>query len=132
MEKDDELIISQIINENEFNIKYLNKVLKNPKDFKKIQTEQYLKDQLKYFKLIIFYNTNLMKISEKIKKEPEITITLMNMILVKIQDHINKLLGYSEENVDENYYTKTHTIFKEHNKYYENQIDIFQKMKEDL
>ena len=132
MEKDDELIISQIINENEFNIKYLNKVLKNPKDFKKIQTEQYLKDQLKYFKLIIFYNTNLMKISEKIKKEPEITITLMNMILVKIQDHINKLLGYSQENVDENYYTKTHTIFKEHNKYYENQIDIFQKMKEDL
>ena len=122
MEKDDELIISQIINENEFNIKYLNKVLKNPKDFKKIQTEQYLKDQLKYFKLIIFYNTNLMKISEKIKKEPEITITLMNMILVKIQDHINKLLGYSQENVDENYYTKTHTIFKEHNKYYENQI----------
>ena len=73
-----------------------------------------------------------MKISEKIKKEPEITITLMNMILVKIQDHINKLLGYSQENVDENYYTKTHTIFKEHNKYYENQIDIFQKMKEDL
>jgi len=132
MEKDDELIISQIINENEFNIKYLNKVLKNPKDFKKIQTEEYLKDQLKYFKLIIFYNTNLMKISEKIKKEPEITITLMNMILVKIQDHINKLLGYSQENVDENYYTKTHTIFKEHNKYYENQIDIFQKMKEDL
>ena len=132
MEKDDELIISQIINENEFNIKYLNKVLKNPNDFKKIQTEEYLKDQLKYFKLIIFYNTNLMKISEKIKKEPEITITLMNMILVKIQDHINKLLGYSEENVDENYYTKTHTIFKEHNKYYENQIDIFQKMKEDL
>ena len=132
MEKDDELIISQIINENEFNIKYLNKVLKNPKDFKKIQTEEYLKDQLKYFKLIIFYNTNLMKISEKLKKEPEITITLMNMILVKIQDHINKLLGYSQENVDENYYTKTHTIFKEHNKYYENQIDIFQKMKEDL
>jgi len=132
MEKDDELIISQIINENEFNIKYLNKVLKNPKDFKKIQTEEYLKDQLKYFKLIIFYNTNLMKISEKLKKEPEITITLMNMILVKIQDHINKLLGYSQENVDENYYTKTHTIFKEHNKYYENQIDIFQKMKDDL
>ena len=121
MEKDDELIISRIIHENEFNIKYLNKVLKNP-NFTKIDTEEYLKEQLHYFKLVIFYNTNLIKISDKLKKEPENTINIMNMILTKIQNKIETLLGYSEENVDENFYIKTHTIFKEHSKYYENQI----------
>jgi len=131
MEKDDELIISKIIYENEFNIKYLNKVLKNP-NFTKIDTEEYLKDQLHYFKLVILYNTNLMKISEKLKKEPENTINIMNMILSKIQKKIEILLGYSGENVDENFYIKTHTIFKEHRKYYENQIEIFKNMKDGL
>ena len=131
MEKDDELIISKIIYENEFNIKYLNKVLKNP-NFTKIDTEEYLKDQLHYFKLVILYNTNLMKISEKLKKEPENTINIMNMILTKIQNKIETLIGYSGENVDENFYIKTHTIFKEHRKYYENQIEIFKNMKDGL
>jgi len=131
MEKDDELIISKIIYENEFNIKYLNKVLKNP-NFTKIDTEEYLKDQLHYFKLVILYNTNLMKISEKLKKEPENTINIMNMILSKIQKKIEILLGYSGENVDENFYIKTHTIFKEHRKYYESQIEIFKNMKDGL
>jgi len=131
MEKDDELIISKIIYENEFNIKYLNKVLKNP-NFTKIDTEEYLKDQLHYFKLVILYNTNLMKISEKLKKEPENTINIMNMILSKIQKKIEILLGYSGKNVDENFYIKTHTIFKEHRKYYESQIEIFKNMKDGL
>jgi hypothetical protein len=131
MEKDDERIISKIIYENEFNIKYLNNVLKNP-NFTKIDTEQYLKDQLHYFKLVILYNTNLLKISEKLKKEPENTINIMNMILTKIQNKIETLIGYSVENVDENFYIKTHTIFKEHRKYYENQIEIFKNIKDGL
>ena len=130
MEKDDERIISKIIYENEFNIKYLNNVLKNP-NFTKIDTEQYLKDQLHYFKLVILYNTNLLKISDKLKKEPENSINLMNMILTKIQNKIETLIGYDKENVDENFYIKTHTIFKEHRKYYENQIEIFKKLKDE-
>jgi hypothetical protein len=130
MEKDDERIISKIIYENEFNIKYLNNVLKNP-NFTKIDTEQYLKDQLHYFKLVILYNTNLLKISDKLKKEPENSINLMNMILTKIQNKIETLIGYDKENVDENFYIKTHTIFKEHRKYYENQFEIFKKLKDE-
>jgi hypothetical protein len=131
MEKEDEVIITQIIKENEFNITYLNKVLTNP-NFTKIDTEEYLNNQLEYFKLVIFYNTNLLKISDKIKKDPKTTVILMNMILVKIQNKISKLLDYVEENVDENYYMKTHNIFKEHRKYYENQIEVFKKIGEDL
>ena len=88
MEKDDELIISQIINENEFNIKYLNKVLQNP-NFTKIETEKYLQDQMNYFKLVIFYNTNLLKISEKLKKEPENTTKIMNMMHENLENGIN-------------------------------------------
>ena len=130
MEKDDELIISQIINENEFNIKYLNKVLQNP-NFTKIETEKYLQDQMNYFKLVIFYNTNLLKISEKLKKEPENTTKIMNMILIKIQNIIEKILGYTKENVDEQF-IKNQNIFTEHNKYYENQIEIFNKIKNEL
>ena len=130
MEKDDELIISQIINENEFNIKYLNKVLQNP-NFTKIETEKYLQDQMNYFKLVIFYNTNLLKISEKLKKEPENTTKIMNMILIKIQNIIEKILGYTKENVDEQF-IKNQNIFTEHNKYYENHIEIFNKIKNEL
>ena len=86
---------------------------------------------MNYFKLVIFYNTNLLKISEKLKKEPENTTKIMNMILIKIQNIIEKILGYTKENVDEQF-IKNQNIFTEHNKYYENQIEIFNKIKNEL
>jgi hypothetical protein len=127
MEKEDEQNINQIIKDSENNVKHLENVLQN-KNIVSTSTNEYITEQISYFKLVILYHTKLKNISEKIQKDPVSTLKMMSMVLNKIEVKLNHIVNdYNEENVEYEF-ERSNKIFRRHQEYYKEQISIFNQL----
>lgn len=128
MQNNDISKINEIIADSQNNINHLEQMM-STKLFN-LETNEYILCQIDYFNLVIFYHKKIKELKdEKFSFE---YIKIMKLTLEKIKNKLEYILSnFISKNVQYEY-EKSISALKTHEKYYEEQIDIFERLNNDF
>ena len=111
--------LNKTINDAKHNITYLENILQNNSDLEQNQTGIYIKKQIEYFKLVVFYHSLLQK--SNIDGE---FITLLLKTLIKLKKLLIDLIDLFDEKMIDNEYKNSKEIFQESFNVYDKQYNM--------
>ena len=131
MENNDINKINEIIADSLNNINHLEQIIYT-KLFN-LETNEYIFCQIDYFNLVIFYHKKMKELKEvKDEKFSFEYIKIMILTLEKIKNKLEYILSnFISKNVQYEY-EKSISALRTHEKYYEEQIGIFERLNNDL